>query len=83
MTKNNIFAYTVSELKKALEELEKQGKGDRLVLIPADTDFLSSYRTIGEIDSVNDISNTCIYLETHSDENELKFWHEKKGGKNK
>ena len=74
MTKNNIFAYTVSELKKALAELEKQGKGDRLVLIPDDTDFENSYRTIGEIDSVNDISNTCIYLESHSDENELKFW---------
>ena len=74
MIKNNIFAYTVSELKKALAEPEKQGKGDRLVLIPDDTDFENSYRTIGEIDSVNDISNTCIYLESHSDENELKFW---------
>ena len=76
MTKNNIFAYTVSELKKALEELEKQGKGDRIVLIPDDTDFSCGYRTISEIDSVNDISNTCIYLESHSDENELKFWNE-------
>lgn len=76
MTKNNIFAYTVSELKKALEELEKQGKGDRLVLIPDDTEFEYDYRTIREIDFVNDVSNTCIYLESHSDENELKFWNE-------
>ena len=76
MTQNNVFAYTVSELKKALEELEKQGKGDRIVLIPDDTDFPNCYRTICEIDSVNDVSNTCIYLESHSDENELKFWNE-------
>lgn len=76
MTKNNIFAYTVSELKKALEELEKQGKGNRIVLMPDDTDFPNGYRTICEIDSDYDISNTCIYLESHSDENELKFWNE-------
>jgi len=76
MTKNNIFAYTVSELKKALEELEKQGQGDKLVLIPDDTDFPGDYRTICEIDFVNDISDTCIYLESHSDENELQFWGE-------
>jgi hypothetical protein len=76
MTKNNIFAYTVSELKKVLEELEKQGKGDRLVLIPDDTDFPGDYRTIREIDCVNDLSNTCVYLDYHSDEDELQFWNE-------
>lgn len=74
MTKNNIFAYTVSELKKALEELEKQGKGNRIVLIPDDSDFPGDYRTICEIDSDYDLSNTYIYLESHSDENELQFW---------
>ena len=76
MIKNGINAYTVKELKEALDELCKQGLGDRIVLYPDyDREFNADYRTIGSIDT-NDGTEECIYLDNLSDEDEMTFWGE-------
>lgn len=74
MTRNGITVYTVSKLKKALEELEEKGFGDRIVLVPDnDIDTENDYRTISSIDT-DDMANNCIYLETFDNEDEETFW---------
>ena len=68
-------AYTVETLCRELENLVKSGLGDRLVLVPDYTEELEGdYRTIGEIDATEDISNTCVYLEFNDDADEKEFW---------
>ena len=68
-------AYTVETLYNELGVLVQSGLGDRLVLVPDYTEEIDGdYRTIGSIDSTEDITNTCIYLEFNDDAEEKKFW---------
>ena len=76
MKRNNVCAYTVEDLRDALDKLVDEGLGDRIVLIPDnDLDYDADYRTIGNIDT-DDMSKECIYLEVLSDEDEYAFWDE-------
>lgn len=68
---------TVKQLHKTLEDLIKQGKGDRLVLIPDyDIEFPFDYRTIDLVDA-DDMTETCIYLEIANDDDEIAFWKDR------
>lgn len=76
MIVNNIHAYTVIELRDALDSLVKKGMENHIVLVPDwDMALNGDYRTIGSIDT-EDISKRCIYLEINSDEDEKQFWGE-------
>lgn len=67
--------YTVKDLYEELGCLVASGLGDRIVLIPDYTeDIDGDYRTIGSIDSINDINNKSIYFEFNDDEEEKNFW---------
>ena len=67
--------YTVKDLYEELGRLVISGLGDRIVLVPDYTeDIEGDYRTIGSIDSANDINGRCIYFEFNDDEEEEKFW---------
>ena len=70
--------YTVKELYEELESLVASGLGDRIVLIPNHytEDIDADYRTIGFIDSTNDITNRCVYFESNDGEEEKIFWEE-------
>lgn len=68
-------AYTVETLHKELGALIQAGLGARLVLVPDYTEEIDGdYRTIGQIDATQDISNTCVYLEFNEDAEEKEFW---------
>lgn len=67
--------YTVKDLYEELGCLVASGLGDRIVLIPDYTeDIDGDYRTIGFIDSTNDITNRCVYFDFNDDEEEKNFW---------
>lgn len=67
---------TVAELHDILSILVKQGKGNRVVLVPNeyDEDINADYRTISFVDSECDIQEKYIYLETNNAENENAYF---------
>lgn len=71
-------ALTVMQLYNILADLIAIGKGNRVVLVPNqfDEDIDADYRTIGQVDSENDIQQKYIYLETNSSEFENEYFAE-------
>ena len=67
---------TVAELHDILSALVKQGKGNRVVLVPneCDEDINADYRTIGFVDSECDIQEKYIYLETNNTKDENAYF---------
>ena len=69
---------TVAKLHEILSNLIAIGKGDRVVLVPNayDKELNADYRTIGWVDSENDILQKYIYLETNNVEFENEYFTE-------